>query len=68
MELTENIKDAHLHLWLDWSSSSPAEPASELTHARVDCNRLYPSQDRLMAHRKRDHDTNDTSNIISWAS
>ncbi|KAI0066488.1 hypothetical protein BV25DRAFT_1820445, partial [Artomyces pyxidatus] len=31
-----------------------------------DCNRLFPSRDRLMMHRKRDHDSEDVDHIITW--
>ncbi|RPD82329.1 hypothetical protein L226DRAFT_528507 [Lentinus tigrinus ALCF2SS1-7] len=34
--------------------------------AMQNCNRLFPSRDRLMAHRKRDHDTEDQDDIITW--
>ncbi|KAI0347829.1 hypothetical protein BDW22DRAFT_1384746 [Trametopsis cervina] len=30
------------------------------------CNRLFPSRDRLMAHRKVAHDTDDDGDIITW--
>ncbi|KAF5385142.1 hypothetical protein D9615_001365 [Tricholomella constricta] len=30
------------------------------------CCRLYPTRERLMAHRKRDHDSQDDSQIITW--
>lgn len=30
------------------------------------CYRLFPSRDRVMAHRKRDHDTEDQEGIITW--
>ena len=30
------------------------------------CYRLFPSRDRVMAHRKRDHDTEDQEEIITW--
>ena len=32
----------------------------------LDCNRLFPSRDRLMFHRKRDHDSEEDSDIITW--
>ncbi|KAF9654123.1 hypothetical protein BDM02DRAFT_3085719 [Thelephora ganbajun] len=31
-----------------------------------DCNRLFPSKERLMAHRKRDHGSGEEGEIISW--
>ncbi|KAH9960796.1 hypothetical protein BGW80DRAFT_1182080 [Lactifluus volemus] len=31
-----------------------------------DCNRLFPSRERIMLHRKRDHDSEDDKSIISW--
>ncbi|KAI0756784.1 hypothetical protein C8Q80DRAFT_1091300 [Daedaleopsis nitida] len=34
--------------------------------AMPDCNRLFPSRERVMAHRKRDHDTEDRDDIITW--
>jgi len=30
------------------------------------CNRLFPSRDRLMAHRKMMHATDDDGDIITW--
>ncbi|THH09190.1 hypothetical protein EW145_g2194 [Phellinidium pouzarii] len=30
------------------------------------CNRLFPSRERLMGHRKRDHDSEQTDHIITW--
>ena len=30
------------------------------------CYRLFPSRERVMAHRKRDHDTEDKEEIITW--
>ncbi|PCH33913.1 hypothetical protein WOLCODRAFT_160450 [Wolfiporia cocos MD-104 SS10] len=30
------------------------------------CNRLFPSRDRLMFHRKRDHDSEDQGDVITW--
>ncbi|KAJ2932682.1 hypothetical protein H1R20_g4417, partial [Candolleomyces eurysporus] len=37
--------------------------------ALSDCNKLFPSRDRVMQHRKRDHpdlDPTDDSHIITW--
>ncbi|KAI0080364.1 hypothetical protein K474DRAFT_1590028 [Panus rudis PR-1116 ss-1] len=34
--------------------------------ALSDCNRLFPSRDRLMAHRRTVHDTGDDRDIITW--
>ncbi|KAI0715370.1 hypothetical protein C8Q76DRAFT_454222 [Earliella scabrosa] len=34
--------------------------------ALPNCNRLFPSRDRVMAHRKRDHDSEDQDDIITW--
>ncbi|KAF9448169.1 hypothetical protein P691DRAFT_622935, partial [Macrolepiota fuliginosa MF-IS2] len=34
--------------------------------ALQDCFRLYPNYDRLMAHRKRDHNTDSNADIITW--
>ncbi|PIL31721.1 transcription factor [Ganoderma sinense ZZ0214-1] len=34
--------------------------------AMDNCYRLFPSRDRVMAHRKRDHDTEDREEIITW--
>ncbi|KXN86786.1 hypothetical protein AN958_09667 [Leucoagaricus sp. SymC.cos] len=34
--------------------------------ALQDCFRLYPNHDRLMAHRKRDHNLDSTADIITW--
>ncbi|KAJ3575981.1 hypothetical protein NP233_g745 [Leucocoprinus birnbaumii] len=30
------------------------------------CFRLYPNYDRLMAHRKRDHNSDSNTDIITW--
>ncbi|KAH9948167.1 hypothetical protein B0H21DRAFT_821180 [Amylocystis lapponica] len=30
------------------------------------CYRLFPSKERLMFHRKRDHDTDEQDDIITW--
>jgi hypothetical protein len=32
----------------------------------IDCNRLFPSRERLMFHRKRDHESEDDADIITW--
>ncbi|KAI9452547.1 hypothetical protein BJY52DRAFT_1124281 [Lactarius psammicola] len=34
--------------------------------ALPDCNRLFPSRERIMLHRKRDHDSEEEGSIISW--
>ncbi|KAI6031566.1 hypothetical protein BKA83DRAFT_671508 [Pisolithus microcarpus] len=31
-----------------------------------DCNRLFPSRERVMLHRKRDHDSGDDRDILTW--
>ncbi|OAX44425.1 hypothetical protein K503DRAFT_706429 [Rhizopogon vinicolor AM-OR11-026] len=31
-----------------------------------DCNRLFPSRDRVMLHRKRDHSSEEDRDIITW--
>ncbi|KAJ7706375.1 hypothetical protein B0H17DRAFT_1192862 [Mycena rosella] len=31
-----------------------------------DCFRLFPSRDRVMAHRKRDHSSDETDHVITW--
>ena len=30
------------------------------------CNRLFPSKERIMAHRKRDHSSEEEGEIVSW--
>ncbi|KAJ7783572.1 hypothetical protein DFH07DRAFT_948583 [Mycena maculata] len=46
--------------------TSPKETAIFIC-AFQDCHRLYPSRERLMAHRKRDHNnSDDTDRIITW--
>ncbi|KAI6007181.1 hypothetical protein EDD15DRAFT_2565893 [Pisolithus albus] len=30
------------------------------------CNRLFPSRERVMLHRKRDHDSGDDRDILTW--
>ncbi|KAI0931809.1 hypothetical protein AcV5_004796 [Taiwanofungus camphoratus] len=30
------------------------------------CYRLFPSRDRLMLHRKRDHNSEDPGDVITW--
>ncbi|KAI0652081.1 hypothetical protein C8Q79DRAFT_76753 [Trametes meyenii] len=34
--------------------------------AMQNCYRLFPSRDRVMLHRKRDHDSEDQEDIITW--
>ncbi|KAI0003759.1 hypothetical protein BJV74DRAFT_972464 [Russula compacta] len=34
--------------------------------ALTDCNRLFPTRERVMIHRKRDHDSEEEGDIISW--
>ncbi|KAF8274018.1 hypothetical protein EI94DRAFT_1562597 [Lactarius quietus] len=34
--------------------------------ALPDCNRLFPSRERMMMHRKRDHDSSEEGRMISW--
>ncbi|KAK7695009.1 hypothetical protein QCA50_002197 [Cerrena zonata] len=34
--------------------------------ALQDCNRLFPSRERLMTHRKNVHNSEDDSNILTW--
>ncbi|PAV22461.1 arginyl-tRNA synthetase [Pyrrhoderma noxium] len=34
--------------------------------AYAKCNRLFPSRDRLVNHRKRDHNSDEMEHIISW--
>ncbi|KAI0311581.1 hypothetical protein OF83DRAFT_1166288 [Amylostereum chailletii] len=34
--------------------------------ALSDCNRLFPSRERVMLHRKRDHSSEDDRDIITW--
>ncbi|KAJ7492801.1 hypothetical protein FB451DRAFT_1389150 [Mycena latifolia] len=34
--------------------------------ALQDCFRLFPSRDRVMAHRKRDHSSEETDHVITW--
>ncbi|KAI0323260.1 hypothetical protein GY45DRAFT_1376453 [Cubamyces sp. BRFM 1775] len=34
--------------------------------AMQNCYRLFPSRDRIMQHRKRDHDSEDEEDIITW--
>ncbi|KAF7306755.1 C2H2-type domain-containing protein [Mycena indigotica] len=31
-----------------------------------DCFRLFPSRERLMTHRKRDHNSDDPGKVITW--
>ncbi|KAJ7900154.1 hypothetical protein B0H14DRAFT_3423552 [Mycena olivaceomarginata] len=31
-----------------------------------DCFRLFPSRDRVMTHRKRDHNSDETDHVITW--
>ncbi|KAJ7107613.1 hypothetical protein C8R43DRAFT_905671 [Mycena crocata] len=31
-----------------------------------DCFRLFPSRERVMGHRKRDHNSEDTDRVITW--
>ncbi|VDB87505.1 unnamed protein product [Peniophora sp. CBMAI 1063] len=34
--------------------------------AYADCNRLYPNRERLMMHRRRDHQTEDGGQVVTW--
>ncbi|TFK36887.1 hypothetical protein BDQ12DRAFT_686035 [Crucibulum laeve] len=34
--------------------------------AFTECNRLFPSRERLMVHRKREHSSEDDTLIITW--
>ncbi|KAJ7357181.1 hypothetical protein DFH08DRAFT_851244 [Mycena albidolilacea] len=34
--------------------------------ALPDCFRLFPSRDRVMTHRKRDHNSDETDHVITW--
>ncbi|KAJ7786121.1 hypothetical protein B0H16DRAFT_1295108 [Mycena metata] len=46
-----------------------ATPIENLLFASADCFRLFPSRERVMAHRKRDHNSSDwenTDHIITW--
>ncbi|KAI6047785.1 hypothetical protein EDC04DRAFT_2556035 [Pisolithus marmoratus] len=57
---------------------SPLSPLSKRTskaHPRTpiyicafqgNCNRLFPSRERVMLHRKRDHDSGDDRDILTW--
>ncbi|KAI0257058.1 hypothetical protein BJV78DRAFT_1116135 [Lactifluus subvellereus] len=46
-------------------ATNPAETPIFIC-AFTDCNRLFPSRERIMLHRKRDHDCEDDKSIISW--
>ncbi|CAL1695122.1 unnamed protein product [Somion occarium] len=46
-------------------ATNPAETPIFIC-AMQDCNRLFPSRDRLMAHRKVVHESEDDSNILTW--
>ncbi|KAK7468700.1 arginyl-tRNA synthetase [Stygiomarasmius scandens] len=45
--------------------TSPEETALFIC-ALQNCYRLFPTRDRLMLHRKRDHDTEHDEHIITW--
>ncbi|KAF8846206.1 hypothetical protein BDN67DRAFT_939813 [Paxillus ammoniavirescens] len=45
--------------------TSPAETPIFIC-AFQDCNRLFPSRERVMLHRKRDHDSEDDRDILTW--
>ncbi|KAJ7102116.1 hypothetical protein B0H15DRAFT_813253 [Mycena belliarum] len=34
--------------------------------AFIGCNRLFPSRERVMMHRSRDHNSEDTDHVITW--
>ncbi|KAH0826611.1 hypothetical protein J3R83DRAFT_4975, partial [Lanmaoa asiatica] len=55
---------------LGWVTS-PTEYASVflcvcVADSAEDCNRLFPSRERVMLHRKRDHDSEDDRDILTW--
>ncbi|KAH7885953.1 hypothetical protein F5I97DRAFT_1810116, partial [Phlebopus sp. FC_14] len=45
--------------------TSPAETPIFIC-AFQDCNRLFPTRERVMLHRKRDHDSQDDRDILTW--
>ncbi|KAH9964253.1 hypothetical protein BC827DRAFT_1189956 [Russula dissimulans] len=50
-------------------ATNPAETPvfiCAFTGTGTECNRLFPSRERVMMHRKRDHDTTEEGSIISW--
>ncbi|GBE77807.1 hypothetical protein BKA93DRAFT_821161 [Sparassis latifolia] len=61
-------------------TTTPDELQSQSAHAKVtnpketaificalgQCNRLFPDRERLMKHRKRDHDSENQDDIITW--
>ncbi|KAF8438107.1 hypothetical protein L210DRAFT_2305566 [Boletus edulis BED1] len=49
---------------LGWATSPEETPI--FICAFQDCNRLFPSRERLMFHRKRDHDSEDDRDILTW--
>ncbi|KAI0294940.1 hypothetical protein BC826DRAFT_297594 [Russula brevipes] len=46
-------------------ATNPAETPIFIC-AFTDCNRLFPSRERVMLHRKRDHDSEEDRDIITW--
>ncbi|KIY51283.1 hypothetical protein FISHEDRAFT_37343 [Fistulina hepatica ATCC 64428] len=57
------------------ASEENVQPIGKVTNPRdtalficglQECCRLYPSKERLMAHRKRDHNSEDDGAIITW--
>ncbi|KAI9461180.1 hypothetical protein F5148DRAFT_983118 [Russula earlei] len=46
-------------------ATNPAETPIFIC-AFTDCNRLFPSRERVMMHRKRDHDSEEEGEIITW--
>lgn len=61
------LQDPDFYLWLSRLFPTFKTYANyKLTYLTTDCNRLFPSRDRIMFHRKRDHDTEDDKDIITW--
>ena len=47
--------------------SPTRERETHINHSPSACLRLFPSRDRLAAHRKRDHDTDDAyESVLTW--
>lgn len=44
----------------------PPSPRCSLSYMYAECYRLLPSHKSLMAHRKKEHHTDDDSNVITW--
>ncbi|KAI0027319.1 hypothetical protein K488DRAFT_61967, partial [Vararia minispora EC-137] len=63
--LHDDVTTAEQLTKLAGRATNPSETAIFVC-AFAECYRLYPSRERLMMHRKRDHDSEDDGRIVTW--